>query len=1052
MKKKILYVLMGLMLGFQGWGQLYFKGQPTSTTEISVCYENSSQDFFYISVPDNPHKYFIVQYSLNGIDNWSNITGISDLKYTAILNNSTNMLEYLDVLIGSKTNSAFYRAVFSASLSNLSTSNVDASIGANSSTVSPPLKITINQLPTATIIGTTAVCKNATAPTITFTGSDATAPYTFTYTINGGSSQTVTTTSGNSVIVNAPTNASGSFVYALTGVSESSGTACTNTVSGTATVTVNPLPVVTFEAAPSLQECQNTELTYTTQAGKSNYLWTPSGTLNFDYVITSGGLSITDNTVTLKWLTTGNKTIQVNYTDANTCTAAIPTNTSTNINPNTSITTQPVGFTVCAGGLGVISATATGTGTVTYQWFSSATNTNSGGTLIGSATSASYYPDVTVAGMFYYYVVATSTCSSVTSNAVTITVNALPTATITAGSTTTFCIGGSVTLTSSAGSSYSWSNGATTQSIIVTTAGSYSVTVTNASGCAATSAATNVIVNALPTATITAGGATTFCAGGSVTLTSSAGSSYSWSNGATTQSIIVTTAGSYSVTETNANGCTTTSSATLITVNPLPTATITAGGATTFCAGGSVTLTSSAGSSYSWSNGATTQSITVTTAGSYSVTVTNASGCAATSAATNVIVNALPIASITAGGATTFCAGGSVTLTSNAGSSYVWSTGATTQSIIVTTAGSYSVTVTNASGCSAISVATSVRLKVLPTITVTNPIAVCSPNTIDLTATAVTSGSTASLVYNYFTNAAATTVLGIPSAVATSGTYYIKGTDANSCSSISPVVTTINALPVVSYVATKSKVCLGESLTLTGIGANIYAWDNGVTDGNPFTPVTTQTYHLSGTDLNGCVNVTSVTIPVNALPTITQITTSANKLMVGSDLILNNSASNGLPPYSYIWNNSNSAVAGINGLLNPTLTGLNVGFVDLKYYVIDANGCKSLTSSLFNVEIIPAVMKFEIPNAFIPTDIYMDNKFLKAAYNSSVKHVNYFRVFNRMGKLVYEIQNADPSAIKWDGTYNNVMQESDGYMWIAEITGLGSITFERKLGQFLLLK
>ena len=345
-----------------------------------------------------------------------------------------------------------------------------------------------------------------------------------------------------------------------------------------------------------------------------------------------------------------------------------------------------------------------------------------------------------------------------------------------------------------------------------------------------------------------------------------------------------------------------------------------------------------------------------------------------------------------------------------------------------------------------------VIVNALPTITVTNPIAVCSPNTIDITASAVTTGSTASLVYGYFTNAAATNALGTASAITTSGTYYIKGTDGNSCSSISSVVATINPLPTVTLVATKSKICLGESLTLTGAGATSYSWTGGVTNGTAFAPTTTTTYTLTGTDINGCVNVASVSIPVNPLPTITQITTSANKLMVGSDLILNNSASNGLPPYSYIWNNSDPSVAGVNGFLNPTLTGLKVGFVDLKYYVIDGNGCKSVTSNVFNVEIIPALMKFEIPNAFIPTDMYMDNKFLKAAYNSSVKRVDYFRVFNRMGKLVYEIQNADPSAIKWDGTYNNVMQEPDGYMWIAEITGLGEVTFERKSGQFLLIK
>jgi len=201
------------------------------------------------------------------------------------------------------------------------------------------------------------------------------------------------------------------------------------------------------------------------------------------------------------------------------------------------------------------------------------------------------------------------------------------------------------------------------------------------------------------------------------------------------------------------------------------------------------------------------------------------------------------------------------------------------------------------------------------------------------------------------------------------------------------------------------------------------------------------------------VNVASITIPVNALPKITPISAAANQLVARDNMIINGAANGGLPNYTYSWIVSDPTVALINGAsLNPTLSGIKVGFVDVKYYVIDANGCKSLTSNLFNVEIIPALMRFEIPNAFIPTDMYMDNKFLRAAYNASVKHVNYFRVFNRMGKLVYEIQNADPSAIKWDGTFNNVMQESDGYMWIAEITGLGDITFERKSGQFLLLK
>ena len=321
-----------------------------------------------------------------------------------------------------------------------------------------------------------------------------------------------------------------------------------------------------------------------------------------------------------------------------------------------------------------------------------------------------------------YYVTLTDGGVSST-DSVTVTVET-PLATITPSGPTALCTGGSVTLSANAGSSYLWSTGATTQSITVNTAGSYTVTVTNATGCSATSVATAVTVNPLPTASITASGPTTFCAGGSVTLTANAASSYLWSNGATTQSITVSTAGSYTVTVTNATGCTSAASAaTSVVVNALPTASITASGPTSFCAGGSVTLSANAGSSYLWSNGATTQSITVSTAGSYTVRVTNATGCTSVaSAASTVVVNAPPTATITASGPTSFCAGGSVTLSANAGSSYLWSNGATTQSITVSTAGSYTVRVTNATGCistssSAVSVSVTGALNIPNTFT-----------------------------------------------------------------------------------------------------------------------------------------------------------------------------------------------------------------------------------------------------------------------------------------------------------------------------------------------
>src|SRR5207245_868629 len=100
-------------------------------------------------------------------------------------------------------------------------------------------------------------------------------------------------------------------------------------------------------------------------------------------------------------------------------------------------------------------------------------------------------------------------------------------------------------------------------------------------------------------------------------------------------------------------------------------------------------------SAYLWSNGATTQAITVTTTGNYTVTATNGNGCSGTSTPMVVTVNALPSATITAAGPTTICQGSSVTLAANTGSSYLWSDGSITQTISVSTAGTYTVTVSN---------------------------------------------------------------------------------------------------------------------------------------------------------------------------------------------------------------------------------------------------------------------------------------------------------------------------------------------------------------------
>jgi hypothetical protein len=114
--------------------------------------------------------------------------------------------------------------------------------------------IDVNALPSAGITGPNPVCKDAASPFVVLTGSGGTRPYTFSYNIDGGSTLTRTTTgSFDTVKIAVPTGTSGSKTYNLTGVSDAN---CTNTASGSAVVTINPLPTASAGTAPAAQ-CYN---------------------------------------------------------------------------------------------------------------------------------------------------------------------------------------------------------------------------------------------------------------------------------------------------------------------------------------------------------------------------------------------------------------------------------------------------------------------------------------------------------------------------------------------------------------------------------------------------------------------------------------------------------------------------------------------------------------------------------------------------------------------------------------------------------------------------
>ncbi|MES2285828.1 MAG: PKD domain-containing protein [Bacteroidota bacterium] len=149
--------------------------------------------------------------------------------------------------------------------------------------------VRVNPLPTATIGGATAICKGATAPKITFTGADGTSPYIFTYTLNGGPNQTVSTTIGDTVSIAAPTTVVGTFIYSLVSAQDASSTTCSQPQNGSATITVTSLPIATIAGTTAV--CKNAAAPNITFIGASG-----TAPYTFSYTINGGAnLTVTSN-------------------------------------------------------------------------------------------------------------------------------------------------------------------------------------------------------------------------------------------------------------------------------------------------------------------------------------------------------------------------------------------------------------------------------------------------------------------------------------------------------------------------------------------------------------------------------------------------------------------------------------------------------------------------------------------------------------------------------------------------------------------------------------
>ncbi|OYU84665.1 MAG: hypothetical protein CFE24_05745, partial [Flavobacterium sp. BFFFF2] len=134
-----------------------------------------------------------------------------------------------------------------------------------------------NQLAASIAIDRASACQDQVRPSITFTGVNGVPPYTFFYTVNGGSTQTISSTAPSSIAYfQAPVSATGTYVYALTGVTDSTGNNCTLPISGSVSYLVKPLPVATITTIPLTQTvCPNNPAVFSVQG-------TPNAIVSFN--------------------------------------------------------------------------------------------------------------------------------------------------------------------------------------------------------------------------------------------------------------------------------------------------------------------------------------------------------------------------------------------------------------------------------------------------------------------------------------------------------------------------------------------------------------------------------------------------------------------------------------------------------------------------------------------------------------------------------------------------------------------------------------------------
>jgi hypothetical protein len=386
---------------------------------------------------------------------------------------------------------------------------------------------------------------------------------------------------------------------------------------------------------------------------------------------------------------------------------------------------------------------------------------------------------------------------------------------------------------------------------------------------------------------------------------------------------------------------------------------ITTSGITTICQGDGTVLSASgagSGGSYFWNGGLVnnaTVTFTPSTNTTYTVRGTDQFGCQGIANAV-ITVNPLPLPPTQSLlNQTQYCLGSTanpIIVNPSAGHTLKWydnadnllATGSAGPVPSTGTPGSttYKVTQTNSTTlCESTPLLISITITTLPTISIIEgPIQpVCDGEPLTLTGT----GAGSSGSYSWTPGISN----GVPFTPTSNSIYTVTGIDVNGCSNAASTVVTINTPPTINA-GSDVPVCAGQTVTLSGSGSGSsgsYSWSGGISDGVPFTPTTTTTYTVTGTDVNGCTNTDDVLVTVNALPTISVVGGASQTVCDGSPVILTGSGAGSGGSYSWSGGISNGVSFTPSSSSSYTVTGT------------DGNGCSSTATASVTVNTPPTI-------------------------------------------------------------------------------------------------